>query len=245
MKKEYINMDKQLLSVELPTDTTMEVTAVYRQGTKKYFDAICPDCKDSLYLRADAIKLGGYKEQQCCRKCSYIRRDGIDQKGYSMKYPKLKNTYYNMLSRCCDPLDSSYHNYGAKGVTVVDDWKNSFTTFVEWCLKQGFTYEELCTRELDKDLLCEELAISPAQYGPTTCKFVSRHFNSVIKPKQAGTSSQYIGVNWGKSTGRWEWGIRLSTGKRKRGYGLTELEAAQKREQYIIDNNLSHRRNYV
>jgi len=233
------------LEEEIPTNTTMQVTAIYRKGTKKYYDVICPDCNTIINLRADAIKQGGYKEQECCRKCSYIRRDGINQKGYTQQYPKLYNTYNNMLDRCYDPLSNKYHNYGAKGVTIHEDWRFSFTNFVEWSLAQGHTYEELCERELDKDFKCSQQNISPAIYGPDTCMFVSRHFNNILQSKQQGTSSQYIGVNWGKSTNRWEWGLRLSDGTRKRGYGSSELDAAQQREQFIIDNNLSHRRNNV
>jgi len=37
-----------------------------------------------------------------------------------------------MISRChCDCKDSNYANYGAKGITVCDRWRNSFEAFLE------------------------------------------------------------------------------------------------------------------
>jgi len=230
---------------DLPINTTMQVVEAYTKNKRKYYKVICPDCKGVIDVRTDAVISTGYKKQMCCRKCSYIRRDGVDQKGYSTKYTRLVYTYRDMLSRCYDTTVPSYKNYGAKGITVCDEWRNSLTAFVEWVLSLGFTYQELCERELDKDIICERNNIHPKIYSPSTCQFISRHLNNIVQPKKPNTTSQYIGVNWNKILKIWEWGVRLVDGTRKRGYGKTELEAAQKREQYIIANTLSHRKNNV
>lgn len=237
-------MDYDLLQeATIPTDTTMKIVAVYKRGKKKYYDAECSECKCITRVRADAVKVGGYKQQRVCRKCSYIERDGHSLEGMTNKYPKLYSVFTNMHNRCYNPKNSSYPNYGAKGVFIHSNWKNNFLEFLKWALNQGHTYEELCERELDKDIL--KPSESSGIYGPGTCLFVTRHLNNIVKPKTGKiTSSEYVGVNWGKSTERWEWGLRLSDGTRKRGYGKTELDAAQQREKYILLNNLSHRRNF-
>ena len=36
-----------------------------------------------------------------------------------------------MLARCYNPNNESYHNYGGRGITVCDRWKNSFKNFYE------------------------------------------------------------------------------------------------------------------
>jgi len=38
--------------------------------------------------------------------------------------------YRNMLDRCYNPKAINYHKYGAKGVTVCDEWKRSFENFI-------------------------------------------------------------------------------------------------------------------
>ena len=78
------------------------------------------------------------------------------------------NTCYikwrGMLSRCYNPKDSNYPNYGAKGITVVPEW-HCYQSFAGWCLRhytEGYV--------LDKDLL--HIA-GPKVYGPFTCSFIT------------------------------------------------------------------------
>lgn len=48
--------------------------------------------------------------------------------------PAAKNhplyvTWQNMLRRCLDKKNASYHNYGGRGIYVCEAWRNSFQTF--------------------------------------------------------------------------------------------------------------------
>lgn len=36
-----------------------------------------------------------------------------------------------MNQRCSNPADSGYYNYGARGIGVCAEWKNSFATFYD------------------------------------------------------------------------------------------------------------------
>ena len=42
----------------------------------------------------------------------------------------LYNTWYKIKQRCCDKTNPSYKNYGGRGITICDGWKNSFQTFL-------------------------------------------------------------------------------------------------------------------
>jgi len=42
-----------------------------------------------------------------------------------------------MRERCSNPKNISYKNYGAKGVTVCDEWQD-FATFREWAESHGY-----------------------------------------------------------------------------------------------------------
>jgi uncharacterized protein YidB (DUF937 family) len=44
------------------------------------------------------------------------------------KHP-LYATWRNIIQRCVDPGCSGYKKYGAKGITVSDEWLNSFEAF--------------------------------------------------------------------------------------------------------------------
>ena len=39
--------------------------------------------------------------------------------------------WQTMIRRCIDPKQSSYKNYGARGITVCDRWRQSFVAFLE------------------------------------------------------------------------------------------------------------------
>ena len=229
---------------EINMVSTMKVLEVFHKkiGTRNstYCTVECNSCKIQLNVRADAIKIGGYKEQKLCRKCSYEEIHGSESNNLTINHRRLYNVYKDMIRRC-----TSSKNYSDKGVTVCDDWLVGFKPFLEWALSQGHSETELEKMEIDKDFICDREGISPKIYSPSTCMFVSRHFNNIIKPKrQVKVTSKYIGVNWNKSLKRWEWGLRLGKDKRKRGYATSELEAAKKRESYIQENFLAHKRNF-
>ena len=46
--------------------------------------------------------------------------------------PRMEFTSWdNMLARCCNPKHPNYSNYGARGITVCEQWRNSFEAFLE------------------------------------------------------------------------------------------------------------------
>ncbi len=38
-------------------------------------------------------------------------------------------SWYHMIDRCCNPKDKSYKNYGERGISVSEEWRNSFAVF--------------------------------------------------------------------------------------------------------------------
>ena len=50
----------------------------------------------------------------------------------------LQNIYYGMIRRCHDPRRKDYHKYGARGITVCDEWRDGFANFEEWAIAHGF-----------------------------------------------------------------------------------------------------------
>lgn len=76
-------------------------------------------------------------------------------------------TYKGMMYRCYNPKDPAYKYYGAKGITVCDDWKNDYQVFLNWSLANGWSSE----LELDKDISNGNI------YSPETCKWVTHKEN--------------------------------------------------------------------
>ena len=50
--------------------------------------------------------------------------------GYTAKVTHpLYSTWQGMVSRCTNPKDPAYYNYGERGITVCERWKESFDDF--------------------------------------------------------------------------------------------------------------------
>ena len=108
-----------------------------------------------------------------CRECamkqirSHIPKEIHGDTVKSSTYHRLYNIWRGMNRRCHDVNSNGYNQYGAKGVTVCEEWRNSYVKFKEWALSNG--YQSHLT--IDKDELCELQNISPKIYSPSTCKW--------------------------------------------------------------------------
>jgi hypothetical protein len=43
-----------------------------------------------------------------------------------------------MKKRCHYPKDQAFDDYGGRGITVCDEWRNSFEAFQKWAMANGY-----------------------------------------------------------------------------------------------------------
>ena len=73
-----------------------------------------------------------------------------------------------MMRRCYNPNYSHYKYYGGRGVSVCEEWKNSYQSFLDWSLENGWQKG----LQLDKDIKG-----NGKLYSPLTCMWVDRILN--------------------------------------------------------------------
>lgn len=78
----------------------------------------------------------------------------------------LYNIHRSMLERCYNPVRRSYKNYGARGVSVCEEWLNSFQTFIDWGEANGYK------KGLHLDRINND-----GNYEPSNCRFVTPREN--------------------------------------------------------------------
>jgi hypothetical protein len=78
---------------------------------------------------------------------------------------KLYKTWLGMKKRCYQKSSISYKNYGARGITVCDEWLNDYQKFKDWAIDNGFSANKNRAQQqlerIDND----------KSYSPENCKF--------------------------------------------------------------------------
>ncbi len=92
---------------------------------------------------------------------------------------ELNDIYHSMKTRCYTKTSKDYKYYGAKGVTICPEWLKSKQSFFRWATQNNY----IKGKHLDKDILCEQLDISPKIYSPTTCLWVTPEENNKQRHK--------------------------------------------------------------
>ncbi len=145
-----------------------------------------------------------------------------------IRHTPLHGRWQNMLNRCSNPKAVNYKHYGARGITVCDEWLDR-DVFYRWAIKTGYSIE-LSIDRIDND----------KGYYPDNCRWV----DSIIQSRntrvlRSSNTSGYRGVS--KSGSKWKVqvnGIYI-------GIAHSKLSAARKYNKYVIDNNLGNTLNII
>lgn len=134
------------------------------------------DCGNDHVARGNTVahcasKANNAMEPSCgCYNLTTVTKHGYRRK--AVTHPAYKS-WNAMKNRCYNPKDPSYKWYGAKGVTVCDEWLDDPAKFVEWSVANEWEKG----LHIDKDIKCSELGISPGIYSPETCQWVTAKTN--------------------------------------------------------------------
>jgi len=83
------------------------------------WECLC-DCGKTTIATTGTLRSGAKKSCGCEKGYLSHRMSGT---------PEYK-IWASMKSRCCNPKNSQYPSYGGRGISVCDDWKNSFESFI-------------------------------------------------------------------------------------------------------------------
>lgn len=57
---------------------------------------------------------------------------------HNLSNTRLYSVWNEIKQRCLNPKSPAYHDYGGRGISVCDEWKNDFMSFRTWALSLGY-----------------------------------------------------------------------------------------------------------
>jgi hypothetical protein len=113
------------------------------------------DCGQYASIKLGQLRIGHTKSCGCRERMTH-----------GLTNHPLMDTWYNMKQRCYYPKSTFYKRYGERGIKVCDEWKNSFISFYNWAIKNGWS-KELKIDRIEND----------GNYEPSNCQFVTNKVN--------------------------------------------------------------------
>lgn len=95
------------------------------------------DCGNIAVVRGTHLRAGNVKSCGCISREKLVARSTK----HGLKNSRLYRIWRNMKSRCYNPNTTHFKDYGGRGITVCDEWRNSFETFRDWAMYSGYNPE--------------------------------------------------------------------------------------------------------
>lgn len=176
----------------------------------------CGHCGEEFKAKTTRIKSGVIKSCGC-----------LVGEYHGMKKHRFYDTYRNMMKRCYTKSNPAYKHYGGRGISVCEEWQD-IIKFVAWA---DSTYIEGYT--LDR-------IDNAGNYEPSNCRWADASTQAINQRMMKNNTTGYIGV-YPLRDNRWESRLTFNKVDIFLGRFNTIEEAAQARDNYIIENNLPHK----
>lgn len=152
--------------------TVIERVAHHKVNTKYYCRCVCGVVKEFFLSN---LRKG--KSSSCG--CTRSSKVSAKLKSHGKEPARLYGIWTNMKTRCTNSNSPSYEYYGAKGISVCDEWFSTYEIFRDWALANGYG-EHLTIDRIDNS----------RGYCPDNCRWA----NNFTQARNRGVS-WYITIN--------------------------------------------------
>ena len=183
----------------------------------------CGFCGVEFKAHTSSVKFGNTNSCGCYQK----QKVSESNKKHGMIDTRLYRIWGNLKNRILNPKDRQYNDYGGRGITICDEWKNDFMSFYKWAVSNGYS-DELSIDRIDND----------GGYSPENCRWTTSIIQSRNQRMQKNNTSGFKGVSYYKRDGDYQTYITIKYKTIRLGNFQTAVEGAIAYNNYIIENNL-------
>ncbi len=174
------------------------------------------DCCNEIVVSGLDLRRGHTKS------CGCIRRK------HGLRNHPLYTVWQNLRCRCQNINDVGYHDYGARGINVCKEWRDSPELFISWAAANGWQKGFQIDR---KD--------NNKGYSPGNCRFTTSSNNMLnTRLLNRKNTSGLRGVDWHKRSAKYRARVKINNKVYSLGYFESAVEAGKARDAFVVERGL-------